>query len=82
MSQASNSSGIVRARKGRCNACFEHQISRGHLSGQIMGPKISALGAREAAKEAPREADRAEAYGVVVQMEGCGGPARPPPDIL
>jgi hypothetical protein len=60
-----DSSGIVRARKGRCNACHGHQISRGHLGGQIRGAKIGALGVREAAKRAAREADRAEVYGVV-----------------
>jgi hypothetical protein len=43
--------------------------------GQIMGAKIRARGAREAATKAAREADRAEAYAWSVQMEGYGGPA-------
>jgi hypothetical protein len=38
--------------------------------GQIMGAKIHARQAREAAQKATREADRAEAYAWSVQMEG------------
>jgi hypothetical protein len=49
--------------------------------GQIMGAKIRAQGAREAAQKAAREADRAEAYVWSVQMEGYGGPAQPSPTI-
>jgi hypothetical protein len=49
--------------------------------GQIMGAKIRAQGAREAATTAVREADRAEAYAWSVQMEGYGGPAQPSPTI-
>jgi hypothetical protein len=47
----------------------------------IMGAKIRAEGAREAAQKAGREADRAEAYAWSVQMEGYGGPAQPSPTI-
>jgi hypothetical protein len=75
-----DSNGIVRARKGRCNACRGHQISRGHLGGQIRGAKISALGVREA--KAAREADRAEVYGVVGPDGGLRRPAQPPPTIF
>jgi hypothetical protein len=49
--------------------------------GQIMGAKIRAQGAREAATKAAREADHAEAYAWSVQMEGYGGPAQPSPTI-
>jgi hypothetical protein len=38
--------------------------------GQIRGAKIRAAGAREAAKKAIREADRAEAQAWSIQMEG------------
>jgi hypothetical protein len=49
--------------------------------GQIMGAKIRARGAREAAQKAAREADRAEAYPWSVQMQGYSGPAQPSPTI-
>jgi hypothetical protein len=49
--------------------------------GQIRGAKIRAQGAREAAKKAIREADRAEAEAWSIQMEGYGGPAQPSPTI-
>ncbi len=49
--------------------------------GQIMGAKIRARGARERAKQAIREADRAEAEAWSIRMEGYGGPAQPPPTI-
>jgi hypothetical protein len=49
--------------------------------GTIMGAKIRARGAREAAQKAAREADRAEAYAWSVQMEGYRGPAQPSPTI-
>jgi hypothetical protein len=49
--------------------------------GQVMGAKIRAQGAREAAKKAAREADRAEAEAWSLQMEGYGGPAQPSPTI-
>ena len=41
----------------------------------IMGAKIRAQSAREAAKKAARDADRAEAEAWSIQMEGYGGPA-------
>ena len=43
-------------------------------SSRISGAKMSAEHAREEAKKAAREADRAEAYAWSVRMEGCGGP--------
>ena len=46
-----------------------------------MGAKMRARGAREAAKKAAREADRAEAEAWSLQMEGYGGPAQPSPTI-
>src|SRR5712671_1475410 len=48
---------------------------------RIMGAKIRAEGAREAAKRAIREADRAEAEAWSIRMEGFGGPAQPSPTI-
>src|SRR6478752_6706575 len=50
-------------------------------SGRILGAEISAKHARDAAKKAVREADRAEAEAWSVQMEGYGGPAQPSPTI-
>jgi hypothetical protein len=49
--------------------------------GQIIGAKIRAQGAREAAKKAVREADRAAAELCSIQMEAYGGPAQPSPTI-
>ena len=49
--------------------------------GRIIGAKIRADGARETAKQAIREADRAEAEAWSIQMEGYGGPAQPSPTI-
>src|ERR1700686_2379593 len=48
---------------------------------RIRGAKIRAEGAREAAKKAIREADRAEAEAWSIRMEGYGGPAQPSPPI-
>lgn len=50
-------------------------------SGRIIGAKIRAEGAREAAKKAIQEADRAEAEAWSIRMEGYGGPAQPSPTI-
>jgi hypothetical protein len=49
--------------------------------GRIIGAKIRAQGAREAAGKAIRGADRAEAEAWSIQMEGYGGPAQPSPII-
>ena len=38
-------------------------------------------GAREAAKKATREADRAEAEAWSIRMDGYGGPSQPSPMI-
>ncbi|PDT87177.1 hypothetical protein CO669_26905 [Bradyrhizobium sp. Y36] len=50
-------------------------------SGRILGAEISAKHAREEAKKAVREADRAEAEAWSVRMEGYGGPSQPSPTI-
>jgi hypothetical protein len=50
-------------------------------SGQIRAAKANAESARQRAKEAAREADRAEAHAWSLRMEGCGGPAQPSPTI-
>jgi hypothetical protein len=49
--------------------------------GQIMGADIRARNAREAARKAIRDADRAEAHAWSVRMEGYGGPAQPSPTL-
>ncbi len=49
--------------------------------GRIRGAEIRARSAREAAKKAAREADRAEAEAWSIRMEGYGGPAQPSPTI-
>jgi hypothetical protein len=49
--------------------------------GQIMGAEIRARQAREEARKAAREADRAEAHAWSLRMEGYGGPAQPSPTI-
>jgi len=48
---------------------------------RIRGAKIRAEGARERAKQAVRDADRAEAEAWSIRMEGYGGPAQPSPTI-
>jgi hypothetical protein len=59
----------------------KHQVARGHLGWPDLGAKIRAQDAREAAKKAAREADRAEAEAWSLQMEGYSGPAQPSPTI-
>jgi len=49
--------------------------------GQVGAAKINAESARQRAKEAVREADRAEAHAWSLRMEGFGGPAQPSPTI-
>ena len=49
--------------------------------GRIIGAKIRAEDARQAAQKASREADRAEAEAWSIQMEGYCGPAQPSPTI-
>src|SRR5271156_4305411 len=49
--------------------------------GRILGADIRAQAAREAAKQAIRDADRAEAEAWSIRMEGYGGPAQPSPTI-
>src|SRR5437660_11987142 len=48
---------------------------------RIAGANIRAENARERAKQAVREADRAEAEAWSIRMEGYGGPAQPSPTI-
>jgi hypothetical protein len=48
---------------------------------RIRGAKIHAENARQRAKQAVREADRAEAEAWSIRMEGYGGPAQPSPTI-
>ena len=50
-------------------------------AGSIMGARIRAKNAREAANKALREADRAEAEAWSIRMEGYGGPAQPSPTL-
>jgi hypothetical protein len=74
--RASKPSGIAESRKCRCNVYAMSTKSRQVIwGGQIMGAKIRAQGARERAKQAIREADRAEAEAWSIRMEGYGGPA-------
>jgi hypothetical protein len=47
----------------------------------IIGADLHARHARDEAKKAAREADRAEAYAWSVCMEGYGGPVQPSPTI-
>src|SRR4051812_50176937 len=49
--------------------------------GRIMGAEIRAKSAREDARRAAKEADRAEAEAWSLRMEGYGGPAQPSPTI-
>ena len=49
--------------------------------GQIMVAETHARHAREEARKAAREADRAEARAWSLRMEGYGGPAQPSPTI-
>lgn len=51
------------------------------FQGRLIGAKIRAQSAREAAARAIREADRAEAEAWSIRMEGYGGPAQPSPTI-
>jgi hypothetical protein len=48
---------------------------------RLRGAKMRAEGAREAARQAIRNADRAEAEAWSIRMEGYGGPAQPSPTI-
>src|SRR6202047_1125774 len=50
-------------------------------AGSIMGARIRAKNAKQAARKAVREADRAEAQAWSIRMEGFGGPAQPSPTI-
>jgi hypothetical protein len=75
----SNSSGMARSRKGRCNGPMGGPTRRRIFGDRVGGARIHAVHARERAKEAVREADAAECLLWSEQMEGLGGPARPSP---
>jgi hypothetical protein len=51
------------------------------FSGRIMGAENRAEQARDAARQAPRDADRAEIDLCSLRMEAFGGPAQPSPTI-
>src|SRR5258708_7030121 len=51
------------------------------FSDRVIGARISAVNARERAKQAARGADAAECLLWSEQMEGFGGPAQPSPTI-
>jgi hypothetical protein len=71
---------LHRAARAAVIAGHEHQISPDNFRwGRIIGAKIRAEGAREAARKAIREADCAEAEAWSIRMEGFGGPAQPSP---
>ena len=71
--RTSNPGGIACARKARCNATMGTKSREAIWGGQILGAKIRARGAREAAQKAAREADRAEAYAWSVQWKATAG---------
>ena len=77
----SNPCGIARRRKARRNAVMSTKSRQTIYGGRIIGAKIRAQGAREAAQKAIREADRAEAEAWSIQMDDYGGPAQPSPTI-
>src|ERR1700721_882016 len=80
--RASKPSGIALARKGRCNDLAMSTKSRDTIyGGASRGANIRAKSAREAARKAAQEADRAEAQAWSIRMEGYGGPAQPSPTI-
>ena len=68
------------AARGAVMPRHEHEVQTIY-GARIIGAKIRAQGAREAAKKAIREADRAEAEAWSIQMEGYGGPSQPSPTI-
>jgi hypothetical protein len=49
--------------------------------GRVRAAKMNAGHARQLARAAAREADRAEAHAWSLRMEGYGGPAQPSPTI-
>jgi|ERR1700726_3121934 hypothetical protein len=60
----------------------EHQIAPNDLRRPpSWAAEIRAEGAREAAKKATREADRAEAEAWSIRMDGYGGQSQPSPMI-
>jgi hypothetical protein len=79
--RTSNSGGIGRNRKGRCNAAMSTKSRQVIYGGRIIGAKIRAQDARQRAVEVAREADRAAAELWSIQMEAYGGPAQPSPTI-
>jgi hypothetical protein len=60
---------------------LDHKSREVIFGSRIAGAKIRAEVARKRAAEPAREADRAEAEGWSIQMEGYGGPAQLSPTI-
>ena len=58
-----------------------HQVARSHMGWAGPGVEDERRKRRQRAKEAVREADRAEAHAWSLRMEGFGGPAQPSPTI-
>jgi hypothetical protein len=78
----SNPSGIARSRKACCNTRHEHQIARSPLWLSDIRRKNSRRGRTRSAKQAMREADRADAEAWPIRMAGTrAGPAQPSPTI-
>jgi hypothetical protein len=65
----SNPSGIAQPRQGRCNGTMGSKSREVIYGGRIIGARIRAEGAQEAAQKAVREADRAAAELWSIQME-------------
>jgi hypothetical protein len=70
--------GLPKAASGAVIASHEHQVARGYLRWPVIGAKIRAADAREAAQKAVRKADRAEAGSWSIQMEARMGWFAPP----
>jgi len=79
--RTSKPSGIAQPRQGRCNGAMGSRSREVIYGGRIIGARIRAEGAQQAAQKAVREADRAAAELWSIQMEAHGGPAQPSPTI-
>jgi hypothetical protein len=75
--RTSNPSGIAQPRQARFNSAMSTKSRQVIYGNRIIGARIRAEGAREAAQKAVREADRAAAELWSIQMEAYGGPAQP-----
>jgi hypothetical protein len=81
MRSAASRSGLPAAARLALIAAMSTKSREVIYGGRIIGAKIRAEGAREAAQKAVREADRAAAELWSIQMEAYGGPAQPSPTI-